>query len=379
MRYSPIRSGRAALSATLFLAWGSVYAAVISTADQSAAPGQTVVASVTFSAEGQRVSGLQFDIEWDVALDVKVAIGDRLRTPSKLLYAAALGPRAARCLLGGMNADMVADGEVLKLFVIVNGSGQAGTAQVRFTNAVAADPAGNPVSLRSPAVVNVQIQGAANSSLRPETLLNSASLFAGQVAPGEIVTFFGYAPGTPAILFNGIPAPVLYAGSNQVNLIVPFGLNVGAPASVELRDNGRTVSKGVLPAARTAPAVFTQSGTGSGPGAVLNQNYSLNSASNPAAPGDIVMIYGTGFGAVNPPTADGQAAAGPAATALAVTASIGGIDAQVIYAGAAPGLVAGVAQINVIVPPSLRTNPAASLSLSIGSVTTPAGVTVSIR
>jgi uncharacterized protein (TIGR03437 family) len=337
-----------------------------------------VVASVVFSAEGQQVSGLQFDLAWDATVDVKVAIGDPLRTSSKLLYAAALGSRGARCLLVGMNRDTVPDGEVLKLFVIVNSSAQAGTGQVRFTNVSATDPNGNLVVLRS-SPIDIQMQGGVSASFRPETALNSASLLPGAVAPGEIVTLFDFVPSGASLLFNGTPASVLYAGSNQMNAIVPFGLDVTAPITVELRNGGQTVSKGTLPGATVSPAVFTQSGTGSGPGAILNQDYSVNSVSNPAAPGTIIMIYGTGFGAVNPPAVDGVVASGAAATVLPVTASIGGVSAPVVYAGAAPGLVAGVAQINVTVPQGLQTDPATSIALKIGSVSTPPGVTVAIR
>ena len=100
---------------------------------------------------------------------------------------------------------------------------------------------------------------------------------------------------------------------------------------------------------------------------------------NPAAAGSVVMVYGTGFGSLDPPAADGEIAGFPARTTLPVSASIGDLPAEVLYAGAAPGLVAGVVQVNLRIPSGLAPNLAAPVSVTIGSATTPAGVTVSIR
>lgn len=215
-----------------------------------------------------------------------------------------------------------------------------------------------------------------------DALVNAASLAGGTIAPGEIVTFFGTVPSAPVLAFNGKTAPVLYAGAGQLNAIVPFGLDVSAPASVELRNNGQVTASGSLPIAPVAPAIFTQNGSGAGAGSILNQDYSVNSPANPAAPGSYIMIYGTGFGALSPAAQDGQLAGGVASTVLPVSATIGGVAVpagDVVYAGAAPGLIAGVVQVNVKIPAGLRTTPAASVVLTVGGVSTPPGVTVSIQ
>jgi uncharacterized protein (TIGR03437 family) len=91
------------------------------------------------------------------------------------------------------------------------------------------------------------------------------------------------------------------------------------------------------------------------------------------------MIYGTGFGTLNPLPADGQIEPVPATTTSAVTATIGGIAAEVLYAGAAPGLIAGVEQINVRVPAEVTPAGAVPVSLQIGSFTTSSGVTVAVQ
>ena len=209
-------------------------------------------------------------------------------------------------------------------------------------------------------------------------VLNAASFAPGPVSPGEIVTLLGNLPNTtPRVLFNGIPAPILYAGLNQVNAVVPFGLPPDTPANLEVRTGNGSATLSV-PVVSATPAVFALGSTGTGQGAILNQDLTINSPDNPATPGSFVMLYGTGFGMLDPQPADGQIADRAAATRLAVTASIGGIPADVTYAGAAPGLIAGVVQVNLRIPDGVASNLAAPVSLTIGQVTA-SNVTVAIR
>jgi trimeric autotransporter adhesin len=91
------------------------------------------------------------------------------------------------------------------------------------------------------------------------------------------------------------------------------------------------------------------------------------------------MVYGTGFGLMQSPLNDGQTVSDPVSLMLPVTATIGGVPADVIYAGTAPALVAGVTQINIRIPQGLPSNPFTSLTLSLRQVTTPPGTIVSIR
>ena len=90
------------------------------------------------------------------------------------------------------------------------------------------------------------------------------------------------------------------------------------------------------------------------------------------------MLYGTGFGRMDPQPADGQIAGQTAVTKLGVTASIAGVPAEVTYAGAAPGLVTGVVQVKLRVPADAAPSLAAPVSVTIGAAVTP-GVTVSIQ
>jgi uncharacterized protein (TIGR03437 family) len=335
--------------------------------------------SSAFLSGGQPISGLQFDLQWDQALDLKLLAGDQLRQSTKLLLTASTGPRTLRCLIVGMNQDVLPDGQLFKALLVIDPKAAPGLGQLAIKNTVATDPYGQSVPLEA-SVTNIQIQSGPPVAVGflSTGVLNAASLIPGPVSPGEIVTLFGNLPNTqPVLLFNGVPAPVLYAGLNQLNAIVPFGLALDAPANLEVR-TGSGSAIVPLPVAPVTPAIFTQDNAGMGQGAILNEDFTTNSPSNPAIRGSIVVLYGTGFGMLDSQPADGKIAAGAIKTQLGVTASVAGIPAEVTYAGAAPGLVAGVVQVNVRVPGSLAPNLAAPISLTVGQAVTPV-VTVAIQ
>lgn len=94
------------------------------------------------------------------------------------------------------------------------------------------------------------------------------------------------------------------------------------------------------------------------PGAVLNQDYSLNSDANPAHGGDFIQIYGTGQGATHPPVEDGAAGPGDpfAWSASEARIYIGTVGTEVQFSGLStqsPGLW----QVNVKVPAGLSAGP----------------------
>ena len=91
------------IPAILLIAWFPVYPASVSSPDQVVARGQAAAVPLLFSAEGQRVSAVQFDLAWDVGVDVKLVFGDRLRSSSKAIYTAQLASRSLRCIIAGGN------------------------------------------------------------------------------------------------------------------------------------------------------------------------------------------------------------------------------------------------------------------------------------
>jgi uncharacterized protein (TIGR03437 family) len=368
----------ALLAAAVFIACPCGFPATLSIANQTANQGQTAVAPIVFAAGGQTIAALQFDLQWDPVLAVQVAPGITLGQGFKVLYPATPAPGILRCLIVGANQNALADGDILELFITAGSGAFPGAAQVRLTNVVAASDTGDPVAIQ-PASATVQIQSGATLIFPAASVLNGASLLAGAVAPGEIVTLLDLFPASPTVLFNGAQAPVIYSGTGQVNVIVPSGLDLSGPVDVQIRSQDMTVAEQSILVAQVAPAIFTQTGTGAGPAAALNQDSSANSFSDPAPAGSILMVYGTGFGATQPALLDGQIAGGPAALVLPVTATIGEVTATVFYAGAAPTQISGLTQINIQVPYGLPSDPNTPITLSIGSVNTPTGVTVSIR
>jgi uncharacterized protein (TIGR03437 family) len=136
----------------------------------------------------------------------------------------------------------------------------------------------------------------------------------------------------------------------------------------------------ILPVAPAAPGVFTLDSSGQGQGVILNQDYSLNSPSNPAPRNSIVSVYADGLGQTNPPGVDGAVTGAALSTAAApVSASINGVDSEVLYAGTAPGIVAGVFQVNVRVPEAAAPGGTVPLVLAAGGASSQAGVTLAIQ
>jgi uncharacterized protein (TIGR03437 family) len=137
------------------------------------------------------------------------------------------------------------------------------------------------------------------------------------------------------------------------------------------------------------PGVFTFGGLGQGQAAVLNYDsatgsYTLNSTKNAAAKGSTISIYATGLGDLATALPNG-AVADSAVTLSNATCrvDIDGQPAVVAYAGTSPGAVAGLVQINAIVPPTVRSGAAIPLTVSVGSATaarrSQVGVTLAVK
>ncbi len=230
-------------------------------------------------------------------------------------------------------------------------------------------------------------------------IVNAATFQAGSgVSPGEVVTLFGSSMGplalvtaqlTPLgflstslggtqVLFDGAAAPLVYSSAGQVSAIVPYSVAGKTSTAVTITRNGQTSAAVTLPVVATAPGLFTLFASGSGPAAMLNQDGVVNSSRFAAPRGSIVVFFGTGEGQTLPPGTDGKVAATvfPAPVAN-VSLTIGGQPAKVLYAGAAPSLVAGVLQVNAEVPRNI--NPGdAPVVLTVGGASIQADVTMSV-
>jgi uncharacterized protein (TIGR03437 family) len=127
-----------------------------------------------------------------------------------------------------------------------------------------------------------------------------------------------------------------------------------------------------------SPALFTVS-SGVGQAVAVNQDGSLNSTQNPAQLSSIVVLYATGQGQTQPAGVTGQAAQAPYGTPqLPVSLTIGGVPADVIWAGSAPGFV-GLLQINARIPGGFIPTGDLPVILTIGTYRSAAGVTIAIE
>jgi uncharacterized protein (TIGR03437 family) len=152
------------------------------------------------------------------------------------------------------------------------------------------------------------------------------------------------------VLFDGLPAPLLYVARNQINAVAPMALKGRAQARVEVVRNGQRSAVFVAPVLDTAPGVFTLSGNGRALAVALNSDGSLNGEQTPATRGSVVTLWGTGFENFATALRDGEVPRGANALRTPPRVRIGEQAADVLYAGAAPGFVAGVLQYNVRVP-----------------------------
>lgn len=143
---------------------------------------------------------------------------------------------------------------------------------------------------------------------------------------------------------------------------------------------GKKTNAVTLPVADSSPGIVTLSGSGRGPGAVFNEDGTLNSASNPAARGSIIVFYATGEGQTNPAGVDGKLATEVfPKPLLPVSVMIGDLEGGILYAAAAPFMVAGAMQVNVRVPADAPAGDAVPVRLKVGNNTSREGVTVALK
>lgn len=229
---------------------------------------------------------------------------------------------------------------------------------------------GTPISL---------LISASNQSTSVVGVANSAALeVSGKIAPYELVSFYGIGIGpinafgsqlvngrlTASlggvwVLFDGVAAPLLYAGPNQINAVVPASVYGRSSTAVQITTPTGTITGPSLSVVASEPEVFVNPPPPWDRLAVnaraLNQDGSANSDSNPAARGSVVTIWATGAGISNGAVPDGSIVSSVSGTALhtpvlPVSIVSDSNRLEVLYAGDAPGMVAGVLQVNFRLP-----------------------------
>jgi uncharacterized protein (TIGR03437 family) len=220
-------------------------------------------------------------------------------------------------------------------------------------------------------------------------ILNAASsAVGGALAPGSIATAYGTFPVGGVSSASGSPLPYNLAGlsmqfsanlgaplyslsAGQVSFQVPWELTGQSQGFLSASANGQTSGAQSVRLAPFAPGIFSMNSQGTGQGAVLDAQYRLVDASNPATAGvSAIQIYCTGLGTVSDRPASGVAAkAEPLSyTDTIPTVSIGGVQSTVLFSGLTPGAV-GLYQVNAVVPAGASKGAAVPVVISIGGST----------
>ena len=250
-----------------------------------------------------------------------------------------------------------------------------------------------------PLLFTVTQQPAPAPTVQLNAISNGGSYAQGAVSPGEAVAVFGVnigpLPGVKAqgsfpktlgnvqVLFDGVPAPLIYASATQVNAVAPYA--VTGSTQVQVQYQGTPSNTMTLAVQAATPGLLTLDSSGLGPGAILNQDYSTNTAANPAPRGQAIMIYCVGGGVTNPPSVDGAIIAAPVPPALPpvltqpVSVTIGNINATVLYSGAVAGSIAGLTQINAVIPAGVTPGANVPLVIRIGIWQSQTSVTVAVQ
>jgi uncharacterized protein (TIGR03437 family) len=165
--------------------------------------------------------------------------------------------------------------------------------------------------------------------------------------------------GSAQVSFDGVPGPVLYAATGQINVVVPAGIGYSSTTVVRVTCSSGVVQTLVLPVVPSAPYLFTYPVVSGNPSAAAdyavawNEDGRLNSDSSPAAAGSVVAVLANGAGYLNPAVADGAVQTGTGSRlVLPVSARVGNemYSAEVDSATGAAGFVSGVVQIRVRIP-----------------------------
>ncbi len=201
------------------------------------------------------------------------------------------------------------------------------------------------------------------------------------LAPGSIVSLFGTFPssvtaaapsyplprklGETELMIDGRAAPLFYVSPGQLNAQIPFATASGQVLA-EVRVGGQSLGRAPVTIVPSAPGFF----------AAVNQGGALNSSSAPARRGQLLVLYGTGLGAVNPPIDDGAAAGSAIRQGVAVpNVFLMGRQLPVQFSGLAADF-AGLWQINLTLPDDAPTGPDLPLTVVLGQTSNALKVTV---
>jgi uncharacterized protein (TIGR03437 family) len=298
------------------------------------------------------------------------------------------------------------DGEPELALVSPGGGTWSGTWEPRYTAAAASVVITIQAQSSQPVLIGtLQISGTLNPNQSAPAIanggvLNAASFAANApLAPGGFTSIFGanFAAGPNSagslplmstlggtqVILAGEQMPLLFAGTGQINAIIPYDIAPNAMQQLIVQQNLTLSLPQAITIAPAQPGVYTQDQSGTGIGVIVvvkpdGTQFEADS-SHPASAGDALVIYCTGLGAVNPLVAAGSGAPSSplTKTSNAVTVTIGGQPAQVLFAGLTPAF-AGLYQVNAIVPSGVAAAPNVPVILTAAGLASPP-VTIPIQ
>ena len=236
-------------------------------------------------------------------------------------------------------------------------------------------------------------------------VLNGATFQQGEpVTPGALISIFGTELSSSIASADTIPfsttlagvsvtlsnqsqsfqAPLSYVQPTQINAQVPWNLLPGASPStfnLVVTLNGVASPPVQVSVGPFSPGIFAINGRA----AIANVDHTFawpvgllpGAPSHPAKPGDVVIMYATGLGAVDSPVQDGAASLDRLRNTLVKpVVLIGGISANVLFSGLSPQFP-GVNQLNVVVP-NVAASDNVPVQLQIGGITTSNAITIAV-
>src|SRR5262249_3094522 len=242
------------------------------------------------------------------------------------------------------------------------------------------------VSLPTPQITRVVNAGSnATTPVAPGLILN---IIGSGLGPAELVRAqpggnkFGTSLASVQVAVNSVAAPLLYVRSDVIGAIAPYEIAASQNVTIQVEYFGGKSNVITLPVAGSAPALFTSNQSGTGQGAILNQDSTLNTPQSTAAAESFVVLFLTGDGMESPLAGDGAIIQNPPypKPLLPVTAKVGGVAVpaeNILYAGAVPDSVEGLVQINLKLPPGVTGQ--VPVVVSIGDAASQQGVTVSVH
>ena len=337
-----------------------------------------------YSGDGGPATGasmLPFGVTVDSSGDLFIADtgnGVIREVSNGIIKTVAGGGSAVSCSATAMPATSVALSNPAGIAV---GNGDIYFAIPNCIQQLASVASSGPPAIKSGGIVSASAFGSFSSAAPGSWIEIYGSNLAGDTRSWAGADFHGANAPTSldgtSVTIGGQAAFVDYISPGQVNSQVPSNVALGMQPVIVKAPSGASAAANINVAGTApgllAPASFLVGGKqytaalfSDGQTYVLPPGTIANLPSRVAQPGETIVLYGVGFGAVTPTTPAGQIVSQNNQLASQFAISLGGVPAQVTYAGLAPGFV-GLYQFNVVVP-ALPANNLTTVTFTLGGV-----------